>query len=116
MVVDLLKLIPEATSAIAVIIVVILFLKQQEAANESWKTVTKDFTAALESQRKAVVDTIGQHLEAAVGHGGRGGQARSDGAAHQRARGGAAPDGSRPGAAPGRQGPGGAHYSDPNAH
>ncbi len=60
---DLLKLIPEATSAIAVIIVVILFLKQQEAASQALKQVTQDFTAALESQRKAVIETIHQHLE-----------------------------------------------------
>ncbi len=66
MIVDLLKLIPELGSAIAVIIVVVLFLKQQEAANLAWKAVTQEFTAALESQRKAVVDTIQQHL-AAIG-------------------------------------------------
>jgi hypothetical protein len=62
--IDMLKLIPEATSAIAVIIVVILFLRQQEAAGLAMKGMTADFTAALDSQRKAVVDTIGQHLSA----------------------------------------------------
>jgi hypothetical protein len=63
-VLDLLKLIPEATSAIAVIIVVILFLRQQEAASQALKGVTQDFTTALESQRKAVIDFMHQHLEA----------------------------------------------------
>jgi hypothetical protein len=55
--VDLLSLIPEATSAIAVIIVVVLFLRHQQQSQ-------KEFTTALESQRHAVIEATHHHLEA----------------------------------------------------
>jgi hypothetical protein len=54
---EMVKLIPEATSAIAVICVVILFLRQQSQSQI-------EFTKALEQQRQAVVDTIAKHLDA----------------------------------------------------
>ena len=56
--VDLIKLLPDGANVVAVIVVVILFLKQQEKFNIILKNMTDDFHEQVKGNQKAFQDQI----------------------------------------------------------
>jgi hypothetical protein len=58
-IVDLVKLIPNGASVIAVIVVVILFLKQQDKMNEMLQAVTEKFNEQSTVSQKLYQDQLG---------------------------------------------------------
>jgi len=57
--VDLVKLLPDGANVIAVIIVVMLFLKQQEKFNLILKQITDDFHTQIKENQKAFQEQVG---------------------------------------------------------
>jgi hypothetical protein len=57
---DLIKLLPDGANVIAVIVVVVLFLKQQEKFNVILKSITDDFHTQIKENQRAFQEQIGQ--------------------------------------------------------
>ncbi len=55
---DLIKLLPDGASAVAVIIVVVLFLKQQDRINHMVESITKGFNDQVQESQKTFQDQI----------------------------------------------------------
>ena len=55
---DLIRLLPDGASAVAVIIVVMLFLKQQDRINTMLESITKGFNEQVYDSQKAFQDQI----------------------------------------------------------
>ena len=55
---DLIKMLPDGASAVAVIIVVMLFLKQQDRINLMLETITKGFNDQVFDSQKAFQEQI----------------------------------------------------------
>lgn len=55
---DLIKLLPDGANVIAVIVVVVLFLKQQEKFNAILKSITEDFHTQIKENQKAFQEQI----------------------------------------------------------
>lgn len=55
---DLIKLLPDGASAVAVIIVVMLFLKQQDRINLMLESITKSFNDQVGESQKAFQEQI----------------------------------------------------------
>lgn len=55
---DLIGLLPDGASAVAVIIVVMLFLKQQDRINQTLETITRGFQLQVVDSRKAFQDQV----------------------------------------------------------
>jgi predicted ABC-type ATPase len=55
---DLIKALPDGASAVAIIMVVILFLKQQERVNAMFETITKGFNEQAGETQKTFQDQI----------------------------------------------------------
>ena len=55
---DLIKMLPDGASAVAIIAVVILFLKQQERVNAMFETITKSFNEQAAETQKTFQDQI----------------------------------------------------------
>ncbi len=55
---DLIRLLPDGASAVAVIIVVMLFLKQQDRINLMLETITRNFNEQVYDSQKAFQDQI----------------------------------------------------------
>jgi hypothetical protein len=55
---DLISLLPDGASAVAVIIVVMLFLKQQDRINLTLETITKGFHGQVFDSQKAFQDQV----------------------------------------------------------
>jgi hypothetical protein len=64
---DLIKLLPDGASAVAVIVVVVLFLKQQDRINLMLESITKGFNEQVFDTQKAFQEQIlrltGQQFE-----------------------------------------------------
>lgn len=55
---DLIRLLPDGASAVAVIIVVMLFLKQQDRINQMLESITKGFNDQVFDSQKAFQEQI----------------------------------------------------------
>jgi hypothetical protein len=55
---ELIKLLPDGASAVAVIIVVVLFLKQQDRINHMLESITKGFNDQVQESQKTFQDQI----------------------------------------------------------
>jgi hypothetical protein len=55
---DLIKLLPDGASAVAVIVVVVLFLKQQDRINHMLESITKGFNDQVQGSQKTFQDQI----------------------------------------------------------
>ena len=55
---DLIKLLPDGASAVAVIVVVMLFLKQQDRINHMLESITKGFNEQVDESQKTFQDQI----------------------------------------------------------
>ena len=55
---DMIKLLPDGASAVAVIVVVMLFLKQQDRINRMLETITKSFSEQVSDSQKTFQEQI----------------------------------------------------------
>ena len=55
---ELIKLLPDGASAVAVIIVVVLFLKQQDRINHMLESITKSFNDQVQESQKTFQEQI----------------------------------------------------------
>jgi predicted ABC-type ATPase len=57
-VIDLIKLLPDGASAVAVIVVVMLFLRQQDRINQMLETITRGFNEQVNDSQKTFQEQV----------------------------------------------------------